>query len=457
MPDVLTSTGKIDRRAALSGPDVLRHAAEADPFGHRVHMSLAIAWAFFLPLLMIPWAKDVALVALAGWSIARILFGGVRAAWAPIFRMPITWLIMAWGVWTCLSLTWSPAPGWGLEELRAFRSFLIPISLFPVILHLRRLLAAFLIAVAIINLIQIAQALEVPGITTVRENRCCAWIAPNPGGLLVAAAFAAHLAWPIAERRGRAAVWHVGGAALASIGLLFMVNRGGMVAAVIAPGVVMVAALVLLPRARATVLLVATALTFGLSIALLLDDVAFNGAVTSPVRDRVQRGVDDLSGARQFGKRPLIKRAVTYRLEVWKATLESIRTRPWAGTGLGGLWHAFDAHPEFTSNDRTVEGYVPVDSDHKHAHNSWLFIPATTGLVGLALMLATLGSGLLAEARRFAARPEALVGFGIVVVWMVGNIFDSLILSGSTSQLLILGLLAAWLPRGSSDARAQSP
>jgi len=321
MSESITSPGTPDRRVSVAGVDALRRAAEADPFGHRVHLTLAVAWAFCVPMVMVPWAKDVALVLLVIWSIARVLFGGVRYAWGPIFRMPITWFITAWGLWTCLSLAWTPAPEWGLEELRAFRSFLIPISLFPVILHVRRLLWAFLIAVAIINLIQIAQAAGLPGLSTIKPNRYCAWIAPNPGGLLVAAAFVAHIAWPIAERRGRGAVWHVGGAALAAVGVLLMLNRGGIVAAIVGPAAIMVVALVLLPRARATVLLVATALTFGVSIGLLIDDLALDGAATSPMRARIQRGMDDLTNAKQFANRPLIRRSVMYRVEVWKAAM----------------------------------------------------------------------------------------------------------------------------------------
>ncbi|MDP7030124.1 MAG: O-antigen ligase family protein [Phycisphaerales bacterium] len=444
-----------ERRAQSTGADVLRLAAAADPFGHRVHMALAVAWAFFLPLLMIPWAKDVALVLLVIWSIARVLFGGVRAAWGPIFSMPITWFISAWGIWTCLSLAWSPAPDWGLEELRAFRSFLIPISLFPVLLHLRRVVMAFLIGVAIVNLIQIAQAVGIPGFAPAKPSLYYGWVAPNPGGLLIAAAFIAHIAWPIAERRGRTAVWHVAGAALAALGLLLMLNRGSMVAATVGPAVIMVVALCVIPRARVKVLLVATALTFGVSVGLLIDDLALDGAATTPVRNRIQLAMDDLGSAERFADKPLIKRSVTYRVEVWKATIESVQKRPLCGIGLGGLWHAFEAHPEFTNTDRLEDGYRRVEADHKHAHNSWLFVSATTGLIGLALMLGTLGSGLAAEVRRMASQPIALVGFGIVVSWMVANVFDSLILSGSTSQLLVLGLLAAWLPRSKGAVRAE--
>jgi O-antigen ligase len=351
-------------------------------------------------------------------------------------------------LWTCLSLAWSPELGWGLEELRAFRSFLIPISLFPVILHYNRILSAFLIAIAIINLIQIAQSLGIAWIDPVRPNRYCAWIAPNPGGLLLAAAFVAHIAWFILDcRRGRA-VLHIGGGVLAAIGLLLMVNRGAIVAVGVGAIVILAAGIILLPRARVAVLLAAIAMTIGMAMGLLLDNVAFDGRITAPMRRQAQSGFDDLANSDKFVGRPIYRRSVMYRVEVWKAALEAIGQRPIVGIGVGGVWHAFDAHPEFTANDRTAVDYIPVDGDHRHVHNTWLFIAVTTGLIGSLLMVLTIGSGLVAEARRAAAsHPIAFVGFGIVVTWMVGNVFDTLIISGSTSCLLILGLLPAWIPR----------
>ena len=438
MAETTVTAETIDRRNALDGLDVLRQAAAADAFGHRIHIALAMAWAFFVPLVMIPWAKDVALILLVGWCLARVLFGGVRYAWGPLFRMPLAWLITAWLVWTGLSILWSPAPMWGLEEYKAFRAFLIPISVFPVLIEFRKMLWAFLAGAAIVTVIQLLQASGLVELGS-RWNisRFTAWIAPNPGGLLLAGAFVAHAAWLIAERRGRMAGVHVAGAVLAAIGVVFMNNRGAFLAASIGVAVVFVVIVILLPRARAKVLLVATSMVFGLTCGLYVDEVLMGSKLSGPIEARVQRGLDDLNNTPAFERRPVTQRSVAYRLADWSALLEDIQDRPLLGTGLGGLWHAFDDHPELKSDI----------NEHKHGHNSWLFVPATTGLIGMALMWGTLGTAIAGLCRRARRHPEAVVSFGILVAWMIGNVFDSLLLSGSTSYLLIIGLLAAFVPR----------
>ncbi|MDG1838731.1 MAG: O-antigen ligase family protein [Phycisphaerales bacterium] len=454
MAETAVTAETVDRRNALDGFDVLRHAAAADAFGHRIHIALAMAWAFFVPLVMIPWAKDVALILLVGWSLARVLFGSVRYAWGPLFRMPLAWLITAWLVWTGLSILWSPAPVWGLDEYKAFRAFLIPILVFPVLFEFRKMLWAFLAGAAIVTVIQLLQVSDLAGLprdsySRRSMDRFCAWIAPNPGGLLLAGAFVAHAAWLLAERRGRMAGVHVAGAVLAAIGVLFMNNRGAFVASGIGAALVCMVVVILLPSVRAKVLLVATSIVFGLTCGLYVDEMILGSKISAPIEQRIQRGLDDLKGTAEFEKRPLVSRSLTYRLEVWSALLDDIQDRPLLGTGMGGLWHAFDDHPEFISNDRTGKSkkHKPAYNNHKHGHNSWLFVPATTGLIGMALMWGTLGTAIAGLCRRARRHPEAIVSFGILVVWMIGNVFDSLLLSGSTSCLLIIGLLAAFVPQ----------
>jgi O-antigen ligase len=447
MAEPTVTAEALDRRNAIEGLDVLRHAAAADAFGHRIHIALAMAWAFFVPLVMIPWAKDVALILLVGWCLARVLFGGVRYAWGPLFRMPLAWLITAWLFWTGLSILWSPSPMWGLDEYKAFRAFLIPISVFPVLFEFRKMLWAFLAGAAIVTVIQLLQASGLAGLPIDSFNRVCAWIAPNPGGLLLAGAFVAHAAGLIAERRKRMAGVHVAGVVLAAIGVLFMNNRGAFLAASIGVAVVFVVVVILLPRARAKVLLVATSIVFGLTGGLYIDEVLMGSKVSGPIEARAKRGLDDLNNTDYFQRRPITRRALTYRLEVWSALLDDIQDRPLLGTGMGGLWLAFDDHPEFTSTDRTVPSYKPAYKNPKHGHSSWLFVPATTGLIGMALMWGTLGTAIAVLCRRARRHPEAMVPFGILVAWMIGNVFDSLLLSGSTNCLLIIGLLAAFVPR----------
>ena len=420
--------------------DVLAAAAAADPLGHRIHIALAMLWAFTIPLQMIPAAKDIALVLLLGWAAIRALLGGMRSAWRPLFSRPLAWFLTAWGLWTCATMLWSVDPQSGLEELANYRSFLVPLAVFPILLELRRMLWAFLAGAAIVNLIQAMQAMGVPGFTPEVPDRFFAWMAPNPGGLLIAAAFVAHAAWLVVERRGGLSFLHIAGAALAALGLALMQNRGGMVAAVLAIIILLLTVVALLPRARSTVLLVATCLTFGLSAGLLIDDVLLGSSIGDPVRQRMQEGIDDVQDAPQYEVKRLVQRSVTFRLTAWRDLLQIIQARPLGGTGLGGLAPALLG----VGNDAEIAAELPP---HRHGHNTWLFTAAATGLIGLALMLCTIGGAALDMLRRLNTFPETMVCLGILLTWVIANLFDSLILSGGTSCLLILGLLASFIPR----------
>ncbi len=420
--------------------EVLAAGASADPLGHRIHVVLAMLWAFTIPLQMIPAAKDVSLVLLLGWAASRAILGGMRTAWRPLFTRPVAWFLTAWGLWTCAAMLWSVDPRAGIEELVNYRSFLIPLAVFPILLELRRLLWAFLAGVAIVNLIQALQAMGVPGFSPQVPERFFAWMAPNPGGLLIAAAFVAHAAWIVVERRGGMSGLHIGGAALAALGLALMQNRGGIVAAVLAIIILLLTVIALLPRARSTVLLVAASMTFGLSAGLLIDDVLLGSAIGDPVRQRMQEGVDDVSNTPQYEVKRLVQRSVTFRLTAWRDLLEVIWAKPLGGTGLGGI------APALLTIGDNAENAAELPP-HRHGHNSWLFTAAATGLIGLGLMICTLGSATLDLLNRLTAFPEAIVCLGILLTWMIANMFDSLILSGGTSCLLMLGLLASFIPR----------
>lgn len=402
-------------------------------------------WACTLPLQMIPAAKDVALLMLIAWAAIRALIGGVAPAWRPIVTRPVAWLLTAWGLWTCAALLWSPDTQAGIEELANYRAFFVPLAVFPILLDLRRVLWAFLVGVAIVNVVQVLQAMGAPGFTPEVADRFFAWMAPNPGGLLIAAAFVAHAAWLVVERRGGVSGLHVAGAALAALGLALMQNRGGIVAAAIGVIMLLLIVVALLPRARSTVLLVAASLTFGLSAGLLIDDLLLGSSIGNPVRQRVQEGFDDVRNTPEYEAKRLVQRSVTMRLTAWRELTQVIRAQPLGGTGLGGLAPALlEAGGEAAAADD-----LPP---HRHGHNSWLFTAAATGLIGLALMLCTIWGGAIDLLTRLSAFPEALVCLGILLTWMIANMFDSLILSGGTAGLLMLGLLAAFIPRTRTDS-----
>jgi tetratricopeptide (TPR) repeat protein len=83
------------------------------------------------------------------------------------------------------------------------------------------------------------------------------------------------------------------------------------------------------------------------------------------------------------------------RYDYWTVALDAFRERPVVGIGAGGFENRYAAHKRYAKHSR-------------YAHNLWLRTLSETGVVGLALLLAALATGLatLVRIRRRAA-PEA--------------------------------------------------
>ncbi len=95
---------------------------------------------------------------------------------------------------------------------------------------------------------------------------------------------------------------------------------------------------------------------------------------------RITDGAVETAGAQLAGK-PLVQRQLDFdRLDVWERSLDSFGHRPWFGAGPGQLPAALDIN---TDPGRRLAG--------GHAHNIWIELLATTGLVGTVpfLMIVT--------------------------------------------------------------------
>lgn len=152
--------------------------------------------------------------------------------------------------------------------------------------------------------------------------------------------------------------------------------------------------------------------------------------------------------------------AVVQRMAIWEAAGGMFADNPWFGVGAGN----FDlAYPLYAlPNWPQAPG---------HAHNYYLNLLAETGLVGLAAylaLLATLGLGALAAARRAVrlqqAAPHAglegrvglaLAAVGIGAVLTVHHVFDNLYVHGIGAQIgLLVGLALGGAPL---DHAAETP
>lgn len=71
--------------------------------------------------------------------------------------------------------------------------------------------------------------------------------------------------------------------------------------------------------------------------------------------------------------------STSYRLEIWKTSLQIIRDHPLWGTGLGTLWYYI---PQYS---KTISTFIA------HAHNMYLQLAAEAGLLGLSSFLFFVG------------------------------------------------------------------
>jgi O-antigen ligase len=107
------------------------------------------------------------------------------------------------------------------------------------------------------------------------------------------------------------------------------------------------------------------------------------------------------------------------RLQVYSSTLAMWAKFPLTGTGLGAFREAF---PMVQPDD--------LGEDWHHAHNDWLELLATTGIIGTGIFLATLVMlvrrlfRVLGHGRRSEDRAAGLAALGALVALSVHSFFD---------------------------------
>lgn len=115
------------------------------------------------------------------------------------------------------------------------------------------------------------------------------------------------------------------------------------------------------------------------------------------------------------------------RLEFWRNTLPIIAAHPLIGSGTGSFPGAYAAQVRGTTLLAT-----------QNPHNEFLHIMVQLGVVGLAVLL-YLYARQWRESRRIPDRLERLLARGLVLLMVVGCLFNSLLLDHAE------GLLYAWL------------
>jgi O-antigen ligase len=220
--------------------------------------------------------------------------------------------------------------------------------------------------------------------------------------------------------------WGLGfAAALAVLNLLIVQGRTGQLVLLVLTGYLF------LQRWRWRGLIVAGAV------------IAAAGIVVSqlpgvPVLARYSDGIKEIQNW-QYGNKD--QSSMGLRMQYAATSLRIIAEHPLIGVGTGGFEHAYG---------QQIAGTAAQASNNPH--NQYLLITTQLGLPGLILLLAIFVV-LWRTARRLPL-VEQLLARGLVLAYLVGNLFNSFLLDHAEKLLFAwaVGLLFSGLPIGSKNA-----
>lgn len=386
-----------------------------------------------------------------------------------LFRQPLVQLVLLWGAWMAFSLLWSPDPHQGAEELGKLRFAYLIIFLWPVMdrrpLLIRGLIAGFLAANAAQAVHAVGTEFQIESLRFPRmPHRDSGWWKPVVGGSMLTAAVGLHLApalWgsafsgaglqPAFSEAGFERAGPVGQVSnlpvrwLGVLGTLITLtavfatgSRGAWIASAALVGGAVVWAVV-----RAGLRRISWGHTPLIAALAVLAAVGAYSLVGNTVRERTEAGIAEVRAALEQGDFTTDTGA---RLLMAQWAIEAIGEHPFRGVGAGG-YHAWAVE------HLRAQGIDPAArSIHAHAHNTALHVGATTGVIGLTIvvsifLLALRGAFTSPRAADdgpavsgYALGPAlALVGLALV------SPFDTLEVNAQTSALLFL-LIALCIP-----------
>jgi O-antigen ligase len=334
---------------------------------------------------------------------------------ADLARQPFAIALIAWIVWAVIALAWSPDRAHGLDELANARW----LWTLPVLMHASQ--AAQLVL----------QAMDNPWIAEHRlPDRVSGWSRPAVAGSLLCSILGLHL-----PRAMFAADWTRRVlAVLALVGLIATGTRGAWIVA----AVMLAAAILVLialgirhkhHRARAIVVALAGVVVITSAGVALRDNI----------ESRVSEAQREITAALEDGNKHT---STGGRIAMIEWALEAVRAEPITGVGTGG-YRAW-------VNEQQAERGIDPDSQRvlDHAHNAYLHIAATQGLVGLVLYAAVVA---LALRNAWPRTPEAAGLFTAIVGLALVSMFDTIPVNAQTSALAMTLAAAALVSRQNRD------
>ncbi len=399
-------------RSRVESARLLDEARRRDPWGHWVHLALACAYAFLLPLLTFP--KDLALGFVFLCAIVRL-----PATWRCCAALMRDWghtFLWLWGLWIAAGLLWSDDLGEGWLDFRSYRVVLTGFAIWPVVRYAKWMIIALLIGVVAQHGVQLCQAMQWFGAQAGADKRLGGWLHPIHTATFCAAATCLHLAGLLRSRSWWTRSVFTAGLIAATAGLVATGSRGPWLAG--GAAVLLMLGITTIRRAetRLPAVVVTVAALLALAIAWPWAKPMVEKRWEQTWRD-VERMDDDGS----------VRSDVGTRLASWRAAWEMFVTSPIVGVGTGD----FPAEVARTPSGASVP-------DAAHAHSTYLHVLACNGAAGFALMTVCFVLTLRAAWRDPADSVFADGMFFTMLAWLIAAMFDAYQQNGQMFGLFTL-------------------
>lgn len=423
----------IDAGLARSAPgeSVRQQGGAADGFLQNLHL-----WGAAVGIAMQPISTATGNIGL-GIAVASMMPRAPRltAELRELTQQAWLRLLLMWLAWSWLSLAWSPDRSFGIEQFRATRVLLwIPV-LWPIRNEWRLLSGAILAGAAAMALVQACQVRY--GWPEPKYGVGSGWTTPTQTGLWAAVALSFWLIL-IVSLRARQAILALPITMLTGLSLVWSATRASALGLIIE---ILISNLVLCLTTGGWLRRAASRAIIGL---LILGGAWMWAGSTLEIKFK--------QAAREATETMAGRVAITSeeRLTMWIGALRGWRQQPVFGTGIGGV----PSIMRQTEVRHTVTDMRSVTM----IHSTYVQALVETGLVGLTLLIASIGMLFRDVLRGLRGQPHLVANFGALIIWIIAAGFDSYQQSGGFLSVgAILMPLSLARRRRSSAPHSLSP
>jgi O-antigen ligase len=350
----------------------------------------------------------------------------------------LTWVLIGFFSWACLSLLWATSIGVGLESLSRYAPNLLLLPIAYTAVRSRRDLILVMGAIVFGAIVAASFGiLQPPEANLVEESSRATGTVGDPNELAAVLLVGLALAAGLTMRRAGSPALRIVSAVtvpLCAAGIFLSLSRGGLIAL----GVMLVAGTMFAGRWRLALSVMLVAVAAG-------GILYFTELAPLPARERVTTA----NGG-------------TGRSDIWKLGLRMVRAHPVTGVGVGNF-------PVVSPNYALQPGALQradlvFSAAPKITHNTYLEILSEMGFPGFLLFMAVLGTCLtcaLKAARLWARSGQAgMEALGrAVFLGLVGMLTADFFISEMYSKLLwvMLALCPVLLAIARADSDQRTP